>query len=114
VLRSAITVADHVRRACDDQGTDEALDRRASRRVTISIGVATWRKSDTVASLIDARIPALCRQAPRPQPRDVRNDPEVAANAPRSLKDLKSEDLVRLGAVILGRLDLHGLAAAAG
>jgi diguanylate cyclase len=53
VLRSAITVADHIRRAVM---TKELMKRSTGEhlgRVTISIGVATLRKNDTVQSLIE-------------------------------------------------------------
>jgi diguanylate cyclase len=53
VLRSAITVADHIRRAVM---TKELMKRSTGEhlgRVTISIGVATLRKGDTVQSLIE-------------------------------------------------------------
>ena len=76
VLRSAITVADHIRRAVM---TKELMKRSTGEhlgRVTISIGVATLHKSDTaqIADRAHRRLP-LCRQAPRPQPRDVRDRP---------------------------------------
>ena len=74
VLRSAITVADHIRRAVM---TKELMKRSTGEhlgRVTVSIGVATLHKTDTdaVAARAHRRLP-LCRQAPRPQPRDVRD-----------------------------------------
>jgi diguanylate cyclase len=53
VLRSAITVADHIRRAVM---TKELVKRSTGEhlgRVTISIGVATLQKSDTAQSLIE-------------------------------------------------------------
>ncbi len=53
VLRSAITVADHIRRAVM---TKELMKRSTGEhlgRVTISVGVATLRKTDTVQSLIE-------------------------------------------------------------
>jgi len=53
VLRSAITVADHIRRAVM---TKELMKRSTGEhlgRVTISIGVATLKKGDTVQSLIE-------------------------------------------------------------
>ena len=53
VLRSAVTVADHIRRAVM---TKELMKRSTGEhlgRVTISIGVATLRPGDTVASLIE-------------------------------------------------------------
>jgi diguanylate cyclase len=53
VLRSAITVADHIRRAVM---TKELMKRSTGEhlgRVTISIGVATWHKNDTAQTLIE-------------------------------------------------------------
>src|ERR1035437_6885661 len=53
VLRSAITVADHIRRA---GMTKELMKRSAGEhlgRVTVSIGVATLHKADTLQSLIE-------------------------------------------------------------
>ena len=53
VLRSAITVADHIRRAVM---TKELMKRSTGEhlgRVTISIGVATLHKTDTVQTLIE-------------------------------------------------------------
>ena len=53
VLRSAITVADHIRRAVM---TKELMKRSTGEhlgRVTISVGVATLHKTDTAQSLIE-------------------------------------------------------------
>jgi diguanylate cyclase len=53
VLRSAITVADHIRRAVM---TKELMKRSTGERlgrITISVGVATLRKGDSVQSLIE-------------------------------------------------------------
>jgi diguanylate cyclase len=53
VLRSAITVGDHIRRAVM---TKELMKRSTGEhlgRVTISIGIATLQKSDTIQSLIE-------------------------------------------------------------
>jgi len=53
VLRSAITVADHIRRAVM---TKELMKRSTGEhlgRVTVSIGVATLHKADTLQSLIE-------------------------------------------------------------
>jgi diguanylate cyclase len=82
VLRSAITVADHVRRAVM---TKELMKRSTGEhlgRVTISIGVATWRKNDTVASFIERT--DTCLYAAKRHGRNrvmCETDPEVAANA---------------------------------
>jgi diguanylate cyclase len=82
VLRSAITVADHVRRAVM---TKELMKRSTGEhlgRVTISVGVATWRKNDTVASFIERT--DTCLYAAKRHGRNrvmCETDPEVAANA---------------------------------
>jgi diguanylate cyclase len=82
VLRSAITVADHIRRAVM---TKELMKRSTGEhlgRVTISIGVATWRKNDTVATLIE-RTDACLYAAKRHGRNRVmcETDPEVAPAA---------------------------------
>ena len=76
VLRSALTVADHIRRAVM---TKELMKRSTGEhlgRVTISIGVATLQQGRhrAVADRARRRLP-LCGQARRPQPRDVRDRP---------------------------------------
>jgi len=80
VLRSAITVADHIRRAVM---TKELMKRSTGEhlgRVTVSIGVATLRKSDTPQSLIE-RTDACLYAAKRHGRNRVmcETDPEVAA-----------------------------------
>lgn len=82
VLRSAITVADHIRRAVM---TKELMKRSTGEhlgRVTISIGVATWHKNDSVQSLIE-RTDACLYAAKRHGRNRVMSetDPEVATNA---------------------------------
>jgi diguanylate cyclase len=79
VLRSAITVADHIRRAVM---TKELMKRSTGEhlgRVTISIGVATLRKGDTVQSLIE-RTDACLYSAKRHGRNRVmcETDPEVS------------------------------------
>jgi diguanylate cyclase len=81
VLRSAITVADHIRRAVM---TKELMKRSTGEhlgRVTISIGVATWRKNDSVQSLIERT--DTCLYAAKRHGRNrvmCETDPEVAVN----------------------------------
>jgi len=84
ILRSAITVADHIRRAVM---TKELMKRSTGEhlgRVTISVGVATLRTNDTPQSLIERA--DICLYAAK---RCGRNrviseaDPEVANNSPK-------------------------------
>jgi diguanylate cyclase len=80
VLRSAITVGDHIRRAVM---TKELMKRSTGEhlgRVTISVGVATLRKGDTVASLIERT--DICLYAAKRHGRNrvmCETDPEVNA-----------------------------------
>jgi len=80
VLRSAITLADHIRRAVM---TKELMKRSTGEhlgRVTISIGVATLRKADTSQSLIERA--DTCLYAAKRHGRNrvmCETDPEVAA-----------------------------------
>jgi diguanylate cyclase len=82
VLRSAITVADHIRRAVM---TKELMKRSTGEhlgRVTISIGVATLRKGDTPLMLIERT--DTCLYAAKRHGRNrvmCETDPEVAATA---------------------------------
>src|SRR6185295_19397379 len=82
VLRSAITVADHIRRAVM---TKELMKRSTGEhlgRVTISLGVATLRKSDTAQSLIERT--DICLYAAKRAGRNrvvSESDPEVASVA---------------------------------
>jgi diguanylate cyclase len=80
VLRSALTVADHIRRAVMSK---ELLKRSTGQnlgRVTISLGVATLRKGDNASSLI-ARADACLYAAKRNGRNRVicETDPEFAA-----------------------------------
>ncbi|HEY6834326.1 MAG TPA: diguanylate cyclase, partial [Pseudolabrys sp.] len=79
VMRSAITVADHIRRAVM---TKELMKRSTGEhlgRVTISIGVATLHKSDSIQSLIERT--DSCLYAAKRHGRNrvmCETDPEVA------------------------------------
>ena len=81
VLRSAITVADHIRRAVM---TKELMKRSTGEhlgRVTISIGVATLHKSDTPQTLIERT--DTCLYAAKRHGRNrvmCETDPEVTAS----------------------------------
>jgi diguanylate cyclase len=82
VLRSAITVGDHIRRAVM---TKELMKRSTGEhlgRVTVSIGVATLRNGDTVGSLIE-RTDACLYAAKRHGRNRVmcETDPEVCSAA---------------------------------
>ena len=83
VLRSAITVADHIRKAVM---TKELMKRSTGEhlgRITISLGVATLRKGDTIASLIERA--DSCLYAAKRHGRNrvmCETDPEVSATAP--------------------------------
>jgi diguanylate cyclase len=82
VLRSAITVADHIRRAVM---TKELMKRSTGEhlgRVTISVGVATWRKNDTAQMLIERS--DACLYAAKRHGRNrvmCETDPEVNSGA---------------------------------
>jgi diguanylate cyclase len=83
VLRAAITVGDHIRRAVM---TKELMKRSTGEhlgRVTISIGVAMLRKNDTAQTLIE-RTDACLYAAKRHGRNRVMSeaDPEVSAPAP--------------------------------
>jgi len=83
VLRSAIVVADHIRRAVM---TKELMKRSTGEhlgRITVSIGVATLKKSDTAQTFIERT--DTCLYAAKRHGRNrvmSETDPEVAAGAP--------------------------------
>lgn len=80
VLRSGLTVADHIRRAVMSKELMKRSTGQNLGRVTISLGVATARKGDTIQSLI-ARADACLYAAKRNGRNRVicETDPEVAA-----------------------------------
>ncbi len=83
VLRSAITVADHIRRAVMSKELMKRSTGQNLGRVTISIGVATVRNYDTPQSLI-ARADACLYAAKRNGRNRVicETDPEFASASP--------------------------------
>jgi diguanylate cyclase len=82
VLRSALTVADHIRRAVMSKELMKRSTGQNLGRVTISLGVATARKGDTAQSLI-ARADACLYAAKRNGRNRVicETDPEFATSA---------------------------------
>src|SRR4051794_30888585 len=82
VLRSAIVVADHIRRAVM---TKELMKRSTGEhlgRVTVSIGVSTLKKSDTGAPFIERPDPCLYAAKRHGRNRVMsETDPEVTAGA---------------------------------
>ena len=82
VLRAAITVADHIRRAVM---TKELMKRSTGEhlgRVTISIGVATLQPNDTAQSLIERADGCLYAAKHNGRNRVIcETDPEVANSA---------------------------------
>ena len=117
VLRSAITVADHIRRAVM---TKELMKRSTGEhlgRVTISIGVATLQQGRQRAELIE-RADACLYAAKRHGRNRVmcETDPEVTAAAAGAAGRLSVLASARGGysAASLAGVELHGFAAAAG
>lgn len=85
VLRSALTVGDHVRRAVM---TKELMKRSTGEhlgRVTVSIGIATLHKNDTVQSLIERTDACLYAAKRHGRNRVIcETDPEVSGTQPAS------------------------------
>jgi diguanylate cyclase len=82
VLRSGLTVADHIRRAVMSKELMKRSTGQNLGRVTISLGVATARKGDSIQSLI-ARADACLYAAKRNGRNRVicETDPEVTASS---------------------------------
>src|SRR5258708_29183496 len=81
-LREAITVADHIRRAVMGKELMKRSTGEHLGRVTISIGVATLRSSDTLQALIERADACLYAAKRNGRNRVIcENDPEVAPAA---------------------------------
>ena len=81
VLRSAVTVADHIRRAVMSKELMKRSTGEHLGRVTISIGVATLRRDDTMQSLIGRADACLYAAKNTGRNRVIcETDPEVAPN----------------------------------
>jgi diguanylate cyclase len=72
-LQSAITVADHIRRAVMSKEMMKRSTGEHLGRVTVSVGAATLRRATPRKASSGARTPAYMRPAQRPQSRDLRN-----------------------------------------
>lgn len=81
-LRQGLTVADHIRRAVMSKDLVKRSTGESLGRVTISVGVATYRKGDTAQTLIE-RADSCLYAAKRTGRNKVicEADPEVAAGA---------------------------------
>ena len=80
VLRAAVTVADHIRRAVMAKELMKRSTGEHLGRITISIGVATLRKGDSVQSLIERADECLYAAKRHGRNRVMcESDPEVAA-----------------------------------
>jgi diguanylate cyclase len=80
VLRSAITVADHIRRAVMTKELMKKSTGEHLGRVTVSIGVATLHKTDTIQSLIERTDGCLYAAKRHGRNRVMcESDPEVTA-----------------------------------
>jgi len=82
VLRSAITVADHIRRVVMTKNLLKRSTGEHLGRVTVSVGIATLHKNDTAQSLIERC--DVCLYAAKRHGRNrvmCETDPEVAADS---------------------------------
>ena len=87
-LTQAVTVADHIRRSVMRKELIRRSTGESLGRVTISLGVATWRKGDTISSLMERAdaclyppsVPGATASSPRP-----RSTTRPAARRRRSL-----------------------------
>ena len=84
-LRQALTVADHIRRAVMAKELKKKSTGEILGRVTISVGVSMLKPGDDTEFADRARrcLP-LCRQAQRPQPRDLRSRSRNTSRKPRA------------------------------
>ncbi|MBM3531226.1 MAG: diguanylate cyclase [Alphaproteobacteria bacterium] len=83
VLRSALNVADHIRRAVMSKELMKRSTGQNLGRVTISLGVAAVRKGDTLQTLIDRADACLYAAKRNGRNRVIcETDPEVAGGAP--------------------------------
>jgi diguanylate cyclase len=83
VLRSALSVADHIRRAVMSKELMKRSTGQNLGRVTISLGVATARKGDTVQTLIDRADACLYAAKRNGRNRVIcETDPEVSGSVP--------------------------------
>ena len=83
-LRQALTVADHIRRAVMAKELKKKSTGEILGRVTISVGVSMLKPDDDTgfADRTRRRLP-LCRQAQRPQPRDLRSRSRIRRRDPQ-------------------------------
>ena len=83
-LRQALTVADHIRRAVMAKELKKKSTGEILGRVTISVGVSMLKPDDdTDFADRTRRCLPLCRQAQRPQPRDLRSRPRIRRRDPQ-------------------------------
>ena len=87
VLRSAVTVGDHIRRAVMSKELMKRSTGQNLGRVTVSVGVATARNGDTVQSLISRADSCLYAAKRNGRNRVIcETDPELASAAAAEAK----------------------------